>query len=74
MESQEIKKRIIDILSREKSHPTASAILEKARRKAPSISLSTVYYTLDIMKRAGLIKELEFADRAKETGQGAYEK
>jgi Fur family peroxide stress response transcriptional regulator len=54
---------IIEILSHEKSHPTASAILEKARRKAPSVSLSTVYYTLDIMKRAGLIKELEFDDR-----------
>jgi len=81
MESQEIKRRIIegmkerglkltqqrleiiDILSREKSHPSASTIFVEARKKAPSISLSTVYYTLDIMKRAGLIKELEFDDR-----------
>ncbi len=81
MESQEIKRRIIegmkekglkltrqrleiiDIIAREKSHPSASAILMKARTKAPTISLSTVYYTLDIMKRAGLIKELEFDDR-----------
>jgi len=54
---------IVDILSREKSHPSASAIFDEARKKAPSISLSTVYYTLDIMKRAGLIKELEFDDR-----------
>jgi len=81
MESQEIKRRIIegmkekglkltrqrleiiDIIAGEKSHPSASAILAKARNRAPMISLSTVYYTLDIMKRAGLIKELEFADR-----------
>ena len=81
MESQEIKRRIIegmkekglkltrqrleivDILAREKSHPTASAILAEARKKTPTISLSTVYYTLDAMKRAGLIKELEFNDR-----------
>ena len=54
---------IIDIIAREKSHPSASAIFYDARKKAPSISLSTVYYTLDIMKRAGLIKELEFDDR-----------
>jgi Fe2+ or Zn2+ uptake regulation protein len=54
---------IIDILSRENSHPTASAILARARKQAPSISLSTVYYTLDAMKRAGLIRELEFNDR-----------
>jgi len=81
MESQEIKRRIIegmkkkglkltrqrleiiDILSREKSHPSASAILAEARKKTPTISLSTVYYTLDAMKRAGLIRELEFNDR-----------
>jgi len=54
---------IIDIIAREKSHPSASAILAKARNNEPTISLSTVYYTLDIMKRAGLIKELEFNDR-----------
>ena len=54
---------IIDILAREKSHPSASAILAEARKKAPTISLSTVYYTLDAMKRAGLIRELEFNDR-----------
>ena len=54
---------IIDILAHENSHPTASAILAKARKQAPSISLSTVYYTLDAMKRAGLIRELEFSDR-----------
>jgi Fur family peroxide stress response transcriptional regulator len=54
---------IIDIIASENSHPTASAILARARKKAPSISLSTVYYTLDVMKRAGLIKELEFVDR-----------
>jgi Fe2+ or Zn2+ uptake regulation protein len=54
---------IIDILARKKSHPSAAAIFDEARKKAPSISLSTVYYTLDIMKSAGLIKELEFDDR-----------
>jgi Fur family transcriptional regulator, peroxide stress response regulator len=54
---------IIDILAREKSHPSAHFIFMEARKKEPSISLSTVYLTLDIMKRAGLIKELEFDDR-----------
>jgi len=54
---------IIDLLAREKTHPSASSIFVEARKKEPSISLSTVYYTLDAMKRAGLIKELEFTDR-----------
>jgi Fur family peroxide stress response transcriptional regulator len=54
---------IIDIIANEKSHPSAHSVLERAREKAPTVSLSTVYYTLDIIKRAGLIKELEFDDR-----------
>jgi Fur family peroxide stress response transcriptional regulator len=37
-------------------------ILEKVRQKAPKISMSTVYYTLDMLKKEGLIQELEFYD------------
>jgi Fur family peroxide stress response transcriptional regulator len=54
---------IIEILARRKSHPSAPDVLAKARKKAPRISLSTVYYTLDMLKREGLIRELEFTDR-----------
>jgi Fe2+ or Zn2+ uptake regulation protein len=32
------------------------------RQKVPSVSLSTVYYTLNLFKRDGSIKELEFYD------------
>jgi Fur family peroxide stress response transcriptional regulator len=53
---------IIDILAGTKTHPRAQDILTSARQKIPAISLSTVYLTLDTMKRAGLIKELEFAN------------
>lgn len=57
------RREIISILSRDLSHPGALDILHKVRRKAPQVSLSTVYYTLDILKKEGLIKELEFYDR-----------
>lgn len=53
---------IIDIIAGERTHPSAYDVLAKALKKDPRISLSTVYYTLDILKRAGLIKELEFTD------------
>jgi Fur family peroxide stress response transcriptional regulator len=53
---------IIDILANTKTHPTAQDILAIAQQRIPAISLSTVYLTLDTMKRAGLIKELGFAD------------
>ena len=54
---------IIRILSRERSHPGAMDILQKVRKKSPQISMSTVYYTLDMLKKEGLIGDLEFYDR-----------
>ena len=53
---------IIEVLSRNRSHPSASKILKAVRRKVPSVSLSTIYYTLDLFKKDGSIKELEFYD------------
>lgn len=43
-------------------HPSALAIFRKARVNAPTISLSTVYYTLTLLKKHRLVKELEFYD------------
>ncbi|MDH7511506.1 MAG: transcriptional repressor [Clostridiales bacterium] len=53
---------IVDILAGSRSHPSAFDIFAEARKKEPKISLSTVYYTLDSLKKAGLIRELEFDD------------
>lgn len=51
---------IVDILTKDKSHPSASAIFQAARQIHPSISLSTVYATLALLKNCRLIRELEF--------------
>ncbi len=56
------RREIIRLMSRSKSHPGAMEILEKVRKIVPRISMSTVYYTLDMMKKEGLIRELEFYD------------
>jgi Fur family peroxide stress response transcriptional regulator len=53
---------IIRALARDPSHPAASDILRKVRKIVPGISISTVYYTLDMMKKEGLIRELEYYD------------
>jgi Fe2+ or Zn2+ uptake regulation protein len=53
---------IIRLLARDMSHPGAKDILRKVRKTVPRISMSTVYYTLDMMKKEGLIQELEFYD------------
>ncbi|HXX81634.1 MAG TPA: Fur family transcriptional regulator [Thermodesulfovibrionales bacterium] len=54
---------IIKFLSNDLSHPGATDIFNRIRKKLPQISLSTVYYTLDILKKEGLIRELEFYER-----------
>src|SRR5208282_3493076 len=53
---------IIEALSRDRGHPSARAIFHKVRQKVPSVSLSTVYYTLNLFKKDGSLKELEFYD------------
>jgi Fur family peroxide stress response transcriptional regulator len=54
---------IITLLSKETTHPGAMDILKRVRKKAPQISMSTVYYTLDILKKEGLIREIAFYDK-----------
>jgi Fe2+ or Zn2+ uptake regulation protein len=54
---------IIKLLSHDRSHPGARDILQRVRQIVPQISMSTVYYTLDMLKKEGLIRELEFYDR-----------
>jgi Fur family peroxide stress response transcriptional regulator len=54
---------IIRLLSKDTSHPGATELLKKVRKSLPKVSLSTVYYTLDMLKREGLIRELEFYGR-----------
>ncbi len=56
------RREIIRLLSRDMSHPAAMEILRKIRKTVPRISMSTVYYTLDMMKKEGLIRELEYYD------------
>lgn len=56
------RREIIDILAQDSTHPRAAEILQKARRHAPRISASTVYYTLAMLKKEDLIREIEFYD------------
>ena len=52
---------VIDALvERTSLHPGASLIYKEARKKAKSLSLSTVYATLNELSRLGIIKMLEF--------------
>lgn len=54
---------IIDILSTSSNHPSAYKIFTEARKRVPTISMSTVYYTLNLLKKEGLVKEIGFYDK-----------
>lgn len=41
-----------------KDHPTAQTIYSEVRKAYPTVSLATVYKTIQILKSAGLIQEL----------------
>jgi Fe2+ or Zn2+ uptake regulation protein len=51
---------IISLLARDMTHPGAGDIFRNVRKQVPNISMSTVYYTLDMLKKEGLLRELQF--------------
>ncbi|HWP35034.1 MAG TPA: Fur family transcriptional regulator [Thermodesulfobacteriota bacterium] len=48
-----------------RGHPTADEIYRVVRRRFPSISLTTVYHTLDTLKALGEISELRLGDSSR---------
>ena len=55
------RRAIIDVLADQTlCHPGANFIYREAKKKAKSLSLSTVYATLSDLSRLGIIKLLEF--------------
>ena len=46
-------------------HPTVQQLYERVRDHFPSMTLATIYSTLDVLKRSGLIQELPFAKQSR---------
>jgi len=53
---------IMEIIRQGQGHLDADEIYLRARQKKPRISLSTVYRTLHMFKKLGLVEELHFDD------------
>ena len=51
---------ILDIIRQGEGHLDADEIYRRARKKQPRLSLSTVYRTLQKLKKLGLVEELHF--------------
>ena len=53
---------ITEIIRQGRGHLDADEIYRRAREKEPRLSLSTVYRTLQMLKKLGLVEELHFDD------------
>ena len=51
---------IVDYVIKTDTHPTAEQIHHVIQKKYPMVSLSTVYKTLDLLKKKRLVQEIEF--------------
>jgi Fur family peroxide stress response transcriptional regulator len=49
---------ILSYLEGNKEHPTAEEIYKKVSKKFPTMSLATVYNTLETLKRKGMLSEI----------------
>ncbi len=53
---------IYDAICQAKDHPSAEAVYERLKNKAPTISLDTVYRTLSTFEQLGLVKRVHIFD------------
>ena len=51
---------ILGVIRRRRGHLDADEVYRQAREKQPRLSLSTVYRTLQTLKKLGLVEELHF--------------
>src|SRR5260370_39253667 len=63
------RRAILSVIETASKHLDASQILRKARTVDASVNRSTVYRTLDLLKRQGLIDEFDLMHL---NGQGHY--
>lgn len=52
------REEVLAILLQQRDHPTAADVYERAKRRMPSISLATVYNSLEALARSGLVKQV----------------
>jgi len=53
---------IYEVLVNSNEHPSAEMIYKKLSHEFPTMSLATVYKSLDVFKKAGLVQELNVGE------------
>jgi len=55
---------VLDVVKESDEHLTAGEVFERVRQRDPRVAYGTVYRSLHLLARHGLIQELTFADQA----------
>jgi Fe2+ or Zn2+ uptake regulation protein len=55
---------VFDVVKESDQHLTAGEVFERVRQRDPKVAYGTVYRSLHLLVRHGLIQELTFADQA----------
>ena len=53
--------KLLEVLVASERHPSASEIHQEVKRLFPGTSLATVYNTIELLKEAGQVLEIEFS-------------
>ncbi len=54
---------VCELILSSKDHPSSVQVYQKVKKKHPTISLATIYQTLHLLTKLGLVQELGFSDR-----------
>ncbi len=52
------RRHVYDLLVHKRDHPTATEVFTRAKKSMPSISLATVYNSLETLVACGLVKQV----------------
>ncbi len=52
------RQMILDVIEQAQEHLSAETICQRVQERYPFVSLSTIYRTLEILKRVGLVREV----------------
>ena len=55
---------VVKYILNTRSHPSADDIHKVIKKRYPTVSLATVYKTLDLLKKMYIVQELGFADKS----------
>jgi Fur family peroxide stress response transcriptional regulator len=56
------RRLILELVLKDRTHPCAEEVYLKVREKMPDISIATVYQTLELLEKKGILLKIDFPD------------